>query len=68
MVILRGDFIDRGPQIGPAIVIVRSMVENDRALPVLGNQEWNTLEPPHSTGAGSTPLQTDEGDTLFTRY
>jgi hypothetical protein len=38
-----GDFIDRGPQIRETLSIVKSMVDNDAALAVLGNHEYNAL-------------------------
>jgi hypothetical protein len=47
-----GDFIDRGPGQREVIDIVRSMIENDAALAVMGNHELNalayhTLDPEH---------------------
>ncbi|MEQ9406924.1 MAG: metallophosphoesterase [Fuerstiella sp.] len=38
-----GDFIDRGPQIPDVFRIVRNMVEQDAALAVTGNHEFNAL-------------------------
>lgn len=38
-----GDFIDRGPHIPDVVRIARSMVENDSALAVMGNHEFNAL-------------------------
>ncbi|MEZ6130532.1 MAG: metallophosphoesterase [Planctomycetaceae bacterium] len=38
-----GDFIDRGPQIPDVVRIVRSMVQNNAALAVMGNHEFNAL-------------------------
>ena len=42
-VIFVGDFIDRGPAIREALQIVRGMVDNDAALAVMGNHEYNAL-------------------------
>ncbi len=42
-VIFLGDFIDRGPQIRQVLEIVRPMVEEDKALAVMGNHELNAL-------------------------
>jgi hypothetical protein len=53
-VIFLGDFIDRGPQIREVLAIVRPMVEEGRALAVMGNHELNALayhtEDPESPG------------------
>ncbi|HEY0980994.1 metallophosphoesterase [Schlesneria sp.] len=53
-VLFLGDFIDRGPKIREVLQIVRSMVEDDAALAVMGNHEWNALafhtEDPESPG------------------
>jgi len=42
-VIFVGDYIDRGPKIKEALQIVRSMVENDNAIALIGNHEYNAL-------------------------
>ena len=42
-VIFCGDFIDRGPNIPDTVRIAKSMVENDAALAVMGNHEFNAL-------------------------
>lgn len=42
-VIFLGDFIDRGPQIRQVLEIVRPMIEEGRALAVMGNHELNAL-------------------------
>ena len=42
-VIFLGDFVDRGPKIRQVLHIVRSMVEADTALAVMGNHELNAL-------------------------
>ena len=42
-VIFLGDFIDRGPQIRQVLEIVRPMVEEGKALAVMGNHELNAL-------------------------
>lgn len=53
-VIFLGDFIDRGPQIREVLEIVRPMIEEGRALAVMGNHELNALayhtEDPDSPG------------------
>lgn len=38
-----GDFIDRGPEIGETLKIVRNMTEQGKALAVMGNHEYNAL-------------------------
>jgi Calcineurin-like phosphoesterase len=42
-VIFLGDFIDRGPKIRQALEIVRPMIEEGKALAVMGNHELNAL-------------------------
>lgn len=42
-VIFLGDFIDRGPEQMKTIQIVQKMVENDHALAVMGNHEFNAI-------------------------
>ena len=42
-VIFLGDFIDRGPQIRKVLEIVRPMVDEGKALAVMGNHEFNAL-------------------------
>jgi hypothetical protein len=42
-VIFLGDFIDRGPQIKQVLEIVRPMIEERKALAVMGNHELNAL-------------------------
>jgi hypothetical protein len=42
-VVFLGDFIDRGPQIRQALEIVRPMIEEGKALAVMGNHELNAL-------------------------
>src|SRR5436190_11817384 len=53
-VIFLGDFIDRGPKIRQVLEIVRPMIEEDKALTVMGNHELNALayhtEDPESPG------------------
>ena len=43
MVIFLGDFIDRGPKIRQVLEIVRPMIEEGKALAVMGNHELNAL-------------------------
>lgn len=38
-----GDFVDRGPAIGEVLEIVRSMVDANDALAVMGNHEYNAI-------------------------
>ena len=38
-----GDYIDRGPKIKEVLRIVRGMVENDRAIALMGNHEYNAI-------------------------
>lgn len=42
-VIFLGDFVDRGPQQLETVAIARSMVENQHALAVMGNHEFNAV-------------------------
>ena len=42
-VIFIGDFIDRGPKIRETLKIVRDMIEQGKALAVIGNHEYNAL-------------------------
>ena len=42
-VLFVGDFVDRGPAIGEVIEIVRSMVDANDALAVVGNHEYNAI-------------------------
>lgn len=42
-VIFVGDYIDRGPAIKETLSIVRAMVENEEAIALLGNHEYNAL-------------------------
>lgn len=42
-VLFVGDFVDRGPAIGEVIEIVRSMVDANDALAVMGNHEYNAI-------------------------
>ena len=55
--IFLGDIIDRGPQIRPALELVRAMVERGQAQLLLGNHEYNLL-------AYCTPRQDGSGDYL----
>lgn len=52
-VIFLGDFIDRGPQIREVLEIVRPMIEEGKALAVMGNHELNALAY-HTRVEGST--------------
>lgn len=38
-----GDFIDRGPKIRETLQIVKSMIDNNQALAVMGNHEFNAI-------------------------
>lgn len=38
-----GDYIDRGPHIREVLRLVRNMVENDAAIALMGNHEYNAL-------------------------
>jgi predicted MPP superfamily phosphohydrolase len=38
-----GDYIDRGPKIKETLEIVRAMVENENAIALMGNHEYNAL-------------------------
>ena len=58
-VIFVGDFIDRGPQIRQVLEIARPMIEEGKALAVMGNHELNALayhtEDPESPGEHLRP-------------
>lgn len=38
-----GDYIDRGPKIRETLQIVKAMVDNDNAIALMGNHEYNAL-------------------------
>lgn len=42
-VLFVGDYIDRGPKIRETLEIVRRMVENEAAIALMGNHEYNAL-------------------------
>lgn len=42
-VVFVGDFIDRGPKIREVLRLVRPMIDNDAALAVMGNHEFNAI-------------------------
>ena len=42
-VIFVGDYIDRGPEIRETLQLVRSMVEADAAIAIMGNHEYNAV-------------------------
>lgn len=42
-VLFVGDYIDRGPKIRETLQIVRAMVENESAIALMGNHEYNAL-------------------------
>lgn len=42
-VLFLGDYIDRGPQIVETLQIVRNMVENEQAIALMGNHEYNAI-------------------------
>lgn len=42
-VLFVGDYIDRGPKIREVLQIVRGMVEEGRAVALMGNHEYNAL-------------------------
>jgi hypothetical protein len=52
-----GDFIDRGAKIPETLRIVRNMVENEQALAIMGNHEYNALcfHYPHPDGGHLRP-------------
>lgn len=55
-VIFLGDFIDRGPAIRESLRIVRAMIDQDAALAVMGNHEFNALCY-HTTDEAGVPLR-----------
>ena len=42
-VLFVGDYIDRGPKIRETLQIVKAMVDNDNAIALMGNHEYNAL-------------------------
>jgi hypothetical protein len=42
-VIFVGDYIDRGPKIRETLQIVKAMVDNENAIALMGNHEYNAL-------------------------
>ena len=42
-VVFVGDFIDRGPNIPETLRIVKSMVDSENAIAIMGNHEYNAL-------------------------
>ena len=42
-VLFVGDYIDRGPKIRETLNIVKSMVESENAIALMGNHEYNAL-------------------------
>lgn len=42
-VLFVGDYIDRGPKIWETLELVRRMVDNDSAIALMGNHEYNAL-------------------------
>ena len=42
-VIFLGDFIDRGPHQRRVLTVVRTMIESDAAMSVMGNHEYNAI-------------------------
>lgn len=42
-VVFVGDYIDRGPEIPETLRIVKSMVDSDNAIALMGNHEYNAL-------------------------
>ena len=52
-VIYLGDFIDRGPHQRRVLEVVRTMIEEDAALAVMGNHEFNAIAYFTPDGSGS---------------
>jgi hypothetical protein len=42
-VLFVGDYIDRGPKIRQTLELVKAMVDNDKAIALMGNHEYNAL-------------------------
>lgn len=55
-VLFVGDYIDRGPKIRETLKIVRSMAENENAIALMGNHEYNALCY-HTIGKSGKPLR-----------
>lgn len=61
-VIFLGDFIDRGPAIRETLQIVKSMVDADQALAVMGNHEYNAICYHTPDGKGDFLRSRSKGD------
>ena len=42
-VLFLGDYIDRGPNVKETLEIVKTMVDNENAIALMGNHEYNAL-------------------------
>ena len=62
-VVFLGDYIDRGPEVGLTLEIVRSMVESGNALAIMGNHEYNAVcfHTPDGNGDYLRSRTADEG-------
>ena len=38
-----GDYVDRGPEVALTLETVRSMIDADNALAIMGNHEFNAV-------------------------
>lgn len=59
-VLFLGDYIDRGPDVGRVLEVVRGMVEGGSALAILGNHEVDALRY-HARDARGVPLRANGG-------
>ena len=55
-VLFLGDYIDRGPQVRETLQLVRAMVEDGKAVALMGNHELNAVAF-HTRGADGAPLR-----------
>jgi len=55
-VVFVGDYIDRGPEIRQVLSIVKGMTDNDQAIALMGNHEYNCLCY-HTKGANGKHLR-----------
>lgn len=56
-IVFLGDFIDRGPQNGAVIRVVRGLMDSGRARAVMGNHELNALHFHTNDPETGTPLR-----------
>lgn len=64
-IVFLGDFIDRGPENGAVIRIVRELMDAGRAQAIMGNHELNALHFHTADPETGAPLRPHDKDNLF---